>query len=208
MCQPCRWTQGALKNFSVRIFFLSELKDEFSSGSGAILRHIYLIKEITMVQFFGRISLTLAAVALAASLAVPAQAAEVKTKYFSIDLPADWIQPQPVQEAQGSLVALFANSKDGSAVTITVVANPMSAKDVAAQTVANMKSGGMSPSDPVEKDGLYETSFSQGPGKGMSWFGSNGKEFAVTTVLGSSLDSGRALLKGLKPVDASLFPKL
>lgn len=161
-----------------------------------------------MVQFFGRISLTLAAVALAASLAVPAQAAEVKTKYFSIDLPADWIQPQPVQEAQGSLVALFANSKDGSAVTITVVANPMSAKDAAAQTVANMKSGGMSPSDPVEKDGLYETSFSQGPGKGMSWFGSNGKEFAVTTVLGSSLDSGRALLKGLKPVDASLFPKL
>lgn len=161
-----------------------------------------------MVQFIDRVSLTLAAVALAASLAVPAQAAEVKTKYFSIDLPADWTQPQPVQEAQGSLVALFANSKDGSAVTITVVANSMSAKDAAAQTVANMKSGGMSPSDPVEKDGLYETSFSQGPGKGMSWFGSNGKEFAVTTVLGSSLDSGRALLKGLKPVDASLFPKL
>ncbi len=161
-----------------------------------------------MVQFIDRVSLTLAAVVLAASLAVPAQAAEVKTKYFSIDLPADWTQPQPVQEAQGSLVALFANSKDGSAVTITVVANPMSAKDAAAQTVANMKSGGMSPSDPVEKDGLYETSFSQGPGKGMSWFGSNGKEFAVTTVLGSSLDSGRALLKGLKPVDASLFPKL
>ncbi|WP_300908306.1 hypothetical protein [uncultured Desulfovibrio sp.] len=161
-----------------------------------------------MVQFIDRVSLTLAAVVLAASLAVPAQAAEVKTKYFSIDLPADWTQPQPVQEAQGSLVALFANSKDGSAVTITVVANSMSAKDAAAQTVANMKSGGMSPSDPVEKDGLYETSFSQGPGKGMSWFGSNGKEFAVTTVLGSSLDSGRALLKGLKPVDASLFPKL
>lgn len=161
-----------------------------------------------MVQFIDRVSLTLAAVALAASLAVPAQAAEVKTKYFSIDLPADWTQPQPVQEAQGSLVALFANSKDGSAVTITVVTNSMSAKDAAAQTVANMKSGGMSPSDPVEKDGLYETSFSQGPGKGMSWFGSNGKEFAVTTVLGSSLDSGRALLKGLKPVDASLFPKL
>ncbi len=41
----------------------------------------------------------------------------------------------------------------------------------------------------------------------MSWFGSNGKEFAVTTVLGSSLDSAKALLKGLKPVDAKLFPK-
>ena len=71
----------------------------------------------------------------------------------------------------------------------------------------SMKNGGMSPSDPVEKNGLYESSFSQGAGKGMSWFGSNGKEFAVTTVLGSSLDSAKALLKGLKPVDAKLFPK-
>ncbi len=60
-----------------------------------------------MLQFFGRVSLALAAVVLAASLAVPAQAAEVKTKYFSIDLSADWTQPQPVQEAQGALMALF-----------------------------------------------------------------------------------------------------
>ncbi len=160
-----------------------------------------------MLQFFGRVSLALAAVVLAASLAAPAQAVEVKTKYFSIDLPADWTQPQPVQEAQGALMALFVNTKDGTAVTVTVVANSMSAKDAATQTVANMKSGGMSPSDPVEKDGLYVSSFSQGQGKGMSWFGSNGKEFAVTTVLGSSLDNGEALLKGLKPVDAKLFPK-
>ena len=155
-----------------------------------------------MLQFFGRISLLVATAVLAVALAAPAQAAEVKTKYFSIDLPADWTQPQPVQEGNGALMALFVSGKDGSAVTITVVAN-----DAATQTVANMKNGGMSPSDPVEKNGLYESSFSQGQGKGMSWFGSNGKEFAVTTVLGSSLDSGKALLKGLKPVDAKLFPK-
>ncbi|MBS6829856.1 MAG: hypothetical protein KH208_08310 [Desulfovibrio sp.] len=160
-----------------------------------------------MLQFFGRISLLVAAAVLAVALVAPAQAAEVKTKYFSIDLPADWTQPQPVQEGNGALMALFVSGKDGSAVTITVVANGMSAKDAATQTVANMKNGGMSPSDPVEKNGLYESSFSQGQGKGMSWFGSNGKEFAVTTVLGSSLDSGKALLKGLKPVDAKLFPK-
>lgn len=104
-------------------------------------------------------------------------------------------------------MALFANAKDGSAVTITVVNNGMSAKDLAAQTVANMKKGGLSPSEPVEKDGLYVTTFTQGKGKGMAWFGANGKEFAVTMIVGSSLDNGKALLKGLKPVDAKLFPK-
>lgn len=160
-----------------------------------------------MLQIFGRISLFVAAVALTAALAAPAQAAEVKTKYFSLEMPADWTQPQPVQDADNAQMALFANAKDGSAVTITVVNNGMSAKDLAAQTVANMKKGGLSPSEPVEKDGLYVTTFTQGKGKGMAWFGANGKEFAVTMIVGSSLDNGKALLKGLKPVDAKLFPK-
>lgn len=71
-----------------------------------------------MLQFFGRISLLVAAAVLAVALAAPAQAAEVKTKYFSIDLPADWTQPQPVQEGNGALMALFVSGKDGSAVTI------------------------------------------------------------------------------------------
>ncbi len=160
-----------------------------------------------MFQLFGRIAFGLAAAVLVASLAAPAQAEEVKTKYFSIDLPADWVMPQPVQEAGGAQIAVFGNNKDGSAVTITVMVNPLSAKDAAEQTVANLRNGGMKPSDPVEKDGLYTSSFKQGPATGESWFGANGKEFAVTTIIGNSVDSGKALLKLLKPVDAKLFPK-
>ncbi len=145
--------------------------------------------------------------ALALVLAVPAAAADVKTKYFSLALPDDWTQPQPPQSANGAMMAIFQNKKDGSAVTITVVSNGMSAKDAAQQTIANMKTGGMNPSDPVEKDGIYESTFTRGPGKGVSYFGSNGKEFAVTTVIGATTETGKTLLKGLKPTDPKLFPK-
>ena len=61
--------------------------------------------------------------------------------------------------------------------------------------------------EPRERDGLYEAAFSKGAAKGMSWFGANGKACAVTTVIGKSVDDAKVLLKGLKPVDASLFPK-
>ncbi|MEI3478413.1 MAG: hypothetical protein V8Q84_04060 [Bilophila sp.] len=141
------------------------------------------------------------------ALAVPALAAEVSTKYFTIDLPDGWTQPQPVQEANGAVMAIFQNTKDGSAVTLTIAPAPMSAKDVAEQTVANMKQGGLEASAPVKKDGIYETTFAQGPGKGVSYFGSNGKEFAVTTILGSTTETGKEFLKNLKPKDDKLFPR-
>lgn len=145
---------------------------------------------------------------LGLTLAVPALAQEVKTSAFSIDLPAAWKQPQPIQSMNGATVAIFQNAEDGSVVTITVVASPLAAKDVAAQTIASLKSGGINASDPVEKDGIYETTYNQAQGKGISYFASNGKMFTVTTILSpATIDTGKALLKGLKPVDASLFPK-
>ena len=141
------------------------------------------------------------------ALSVPAFAEKVTTKYFTLDLPEGWTQPQPAQEGDGTLMAIFQSKKDGSAVTVTVLTNPMPAKDVAAQTVANMKQGGVNASDPVEKDGAYMSTFSQGQGKGVSYFASNGKEFSVTTVLGPNTDTGAELLKKFKPADAKLFPK-
>ena len=141
------------------------------------------------------------------ALSVPALATEVSTKYFKLDMPDGWTQPQPVQEANGAMIAVFQNTKDGSAATLTIVTNPMTAEDAATQTAANMKQGGLKATDPVEKDGLYQFTFSQGPAKGISYFGSNGKEFAVTTILGPTTDTGMELLKNLKPVDPKLFPK-
>lgn len=41
---------------------------------------------------------------LCASVAL---AAEVKTDYFTLNLPSGWTQPQPVQSAQGATMAIL-----------------------------------------------------------------------------------------------------
>lgn len=151
------------------------------------------------------VSLALTAI-MCMAFAALAMAAEVKTDHFSVDLPSDWKQSADVMKQQGSMVALFQNTKNGTAVTITVVEAPMSAKDVATQTAANMKSGGMSPSEPKEENGFYVTTFEQGGGKGVSYFGSNGKEFAVTTIVGSEVETGKEMLKNVKNADSKLIP--
>ncbi len=144
-----------------------------------------------------------AALALCATLAL---ANEVKTPHFSITLPDDWTQPNEIISQQGSSVALFQNTTDGTAVTVTVVDAPMSARDVAEQTVKGMKNGGIAASAPHEENGFYVSSFEQDGAKGISYFGSNGKTFAVTSIVGPDLNTGKTLLKNLKITDAKLIP--
>ena len=54
-----------------------------------------------MLQFFGRISLLVAAAVLAVALAAPAQAAAETSHYCGQDLPAGWTEPQGVRDASG-----------------------------------------------------------------------------------------------------------
>ena len=70
---------------------------------------------------FGKVALASALVMLMAALVVPAQAAEVKNAYFSLELPDGWVQPQPAQEVNGSAVVVVANQKSGTAVSISVI---------------------------------------------------------------------------------------
>ena len=98
------------------------------------------------------------------ALSVPALAQEVTTKYFA-GPPDGWTQPQPVQEGNGALMAIFQSKKDGSAVTVNRRRQPHAVRqDVATQTAANMKQGSVTVSVP-SKDGVYECTFSQGQGK-------------------------------------------
>lgn len=145
-------------------------------------------------------------IVLALAVAFPAFGAEIRTDDFSIDLPPEWVQPQPVQTVNGAKLAFFRNQKDNTAVTLTVVPNAVSAGEVARQVVAHMRAGGINAGDPVEKDGVYQTSYTQDSERGISYFCSNGKAFSVTTILGPGLDSGKRLLRRLKPADPGLFP--
>ena len=157
-----------------------------------------------MRNVFGKIVLASLAFMLFVSMSAPVQAAEVKTSYFTLELPGDWIQPQATQEVNGMVSVVFANKKDGTAVSINVMPSSMSAAEISKETTSNMKKGGINVGDPVEKDGMSEVSFNQAGGVGMMWFG---KECAVTSIIGKTLDSGKELIKLVKPVDAKLFPK-
>ncbi|HIU17302.1 MAG TPA: hypothetical protein IAB01_02500 [Candidatus Avidesulfovibrio excrementigallinarum] len=136
-----------------------------------------------------------------------AMAAAIETDYFTLDLPAGWTQPQPVQQANGVVVAVVQNTSAQAAVSITVTPAPLPAKDLATQTLAGMKSGGFTVSEPVASGNVYIGEFSNGPAKGVSYFGSNGTTGCVVTVLGASTDAGKALLNGyFKSKDSKMFP--
>ena len=153
------------------------------------------------------LSLLLAGVAGLVLCVSVAMAAAIETDYFTLDLPAGWTQPQPVQKANGAVVAVVQNTAAQSAVSITVTPVPLPAKDLATQTLANMKTGGFTVSDPVAVGDIYVGEFSNGPAKGVSYFGSNGTAGCVVTVLGASTDAGKALLNAhFKSKDSKLFP--
>ncbi len=144
--------------------------------------------------------------ALVLVTAFPAPGAEIQTDDFSIALPPEWVQPQPVQTVNGARLAFFRNPKDNTAVTITVVPNAAPAGEVARQVVAHMRAGGINAGDPVERDGVYRSSYTRDGNRGISYFCSNGSAFSVTTILGPGLDSGKRLLGRLRPAVPGLFP--
>ena len=59
-----------------------------------------------------------------------ALAEEIKTDYFTLNLPEGWTQPQPVQSANGAVIALAQNSADKSVLSIAITPVPLPAKDV------------------------------------------------------------------------------
>ena len=141
---------------------------------------------------------------LCASVAL---AAEVKTDYFTLNLPSGWTQPQPVQSAQGATMAILQNAAEQTVVTVAVTPVPLSAKDLATQTLTNMKAAGFTVSEPVASGDSYMGEFSKEQVKGISYFSANGKLGSVMTIMGASLDAGKKMLKdNLKPVDSKLFP--
>ena len=153
--------------------------------------------------------LTLTATCLLGILlcASAALADEVKTDHFTLNLPSGWTQPQPVQSAQGATMAILQNAAEQTVITVAVTPVPLSAKDLAIQTIANMKAAGFTTSEPVASGDSYVGEFSKEQVKGVSYFSAHGKLGSVITIMGASLDAGKKMLKdNLKPADSKLFP--
>ena len=140
-------------------------------------------------------------------LASVALAEEVKTDYFTLTLSDGWKLPNPVQKANGAVVAIVQYPDGKGAVSITVTPAPLPAKDLAVQTLNNMKTGGFTVSEPVASGDSYVGEFSQQQAKGVSYFTSNGKLGSVITIVGTDTYPGKAFLnKNFKAADAKLFP--
>ena len=165
----------------------------------------YTLRNADNIKKFLAVTTTcLLGILLCASTAL---AAEVKTDHFTLNLPSGWTQPQPPQSANGATVAIFQNAKEQIAVTVTVTPAPLSAKDLATQTLTNMKARGFTVSEPVASGDSYVGEFSKEQVKGVSYFSANGKLGSVITIMGASLDAGKKMLKdNLKPADSKLFP--
>ena len=157
-----------------------------------------------MKKFLTFLSTGLISVLICAAVAV---AAEVKTDYFTLNLPSEWVQPQPAQSMNGAVVAMVQNTDDKTAVSIAVTLVALPAKTLADQTLANMKTKGFTVSEPVVCGNSYAAEFSQKQAKGISYFSSNGKCGSVVTIIGTSTDTGKKFLnENFKATDATLFP--
>lgn len=131
---------------------------------------------------------------------------KVQTEYFSLTIPAGWSMPMPVKKNNLGMTALFGAVKSNLAVTVNVLKSPMSAKDIATQTLANMRKGGLKTGPLRTKGGLCYAEIS-GKVTGVAWFGSNNKGLAsAVVILGSNDSQANELLKALKPSEKGLFP--
>ena len=140
-------------------------------------------------------------------LASAALAEDVKTDYFTLALSDGWTLPQPAQSANGAVIAIVQYPDGQGAVSIAVTPVSLSAKELANQTLSNMKAGGFTVSEPSISGDTYVGEFSQAQAKGVSYFTSNGKAGSVITIVGIDINAGRDFLnRNFRAVDAKLFP--
>lgn len=133
---------------------------------------------------------------------------EVKTDYFTVVVPEGWLMPMEVKkQAQDAITAVFATGTGNIAVTLSVMPAPLTGKELATQTAANMEKSGLKTTQPEEKDGLWHVGIDGKGKKGLAIFGSNGKLCTATIIFGEDIAKADALFKNLKANDPAIFPK-
>ena len=189
------------RRFSVKEHFVPEEETRFfRAGTDRCTP----IKGANMTKLMTFLTSGLMSVLLFASVAL---AEEVKTDYFTLNLDEEWTQPQPVQSANGAVLAIVQHTSDKSVLSVAISPIALPAKDVAEQTLANMKTNGFTVSELKPFGDSYMAEFSQNQSSGVSYFTSNGKVNSVVTILGKNTDAGKEFMnKHFKAADAKLFP--
>ena len=93
-------------------------------------------REKAMKRFLTFLTAAFAAVLVCATMA---PGAEVKTDYFTLNLPEGWIQPRSPQVPEGGLMVIVQNPAEQSAVSIAVT--PAAKAPVTAEQSATAQAG-------------------------------------------------------------------
>ncbi len=114
--------------------------------------------------------------------------------------------PVPVKKMPNDGISVvFASMAQEPAISISTMKTNMPAKEIAEQTIANMKKGGMVISPLEEKDGLWHATISK-PARGSLWFGSNGDTAAVTIITGETVERANDIFSILDAKVKGIFP--
>ncbi len=140
--------------------------------------------------------------------------------FHDIKLPENWVEIDPgfkktcINGDKAETWVILRNKKVD--VDITVCAVPKKAEEAAKALYSNLKdldnryNLNASIGEPVEQDGTWIVESIMGATKDIWYFTGNNSRYSIISISTSknnSLDHGKALLKKLRPIDPTLFPK-
>ena len=142
-------------------------------------------------------------------LTVAVRADEVKTEYFTIELPPDWKQPRPARNIPGrGLTATFVTKDGKTAVNIAIVQTSLRAREFAAHAMERAMERDTFVTDAREISGGVAVEIFKDGHRGVIYYFSNGKQVSSISIIGSIATGMELLQKHLKPADVGLFPAL
>lgn len=130
---------------------------------------------------------------------------KVSCDYFELTIPKGWSMPVPIKKMPEGVSALFGIMKGDLAVTLNVMKIDVSAKEMAEQTLANMRKGGLTAGEPTEKDGIWYADIT-GKAKGLACFGAADGLASACVIVGTEPQRANELLSAIQSSHKGLFP--
>ena len=139
-------------------------------------------------------------------LAVAVRAEEIKNQYFTLDLPSGWnVEGSEENSVMKLLNVSDASGKNFVSITIFILPEPMSTKELRAMSSDSLKTSDVRiVRGPVFLGETYAMEVSQGEKNAFHYFTAAGKLASLVSFTGDG--SKELLQKHLKPVDPKLFP--
>lgn len=141
-------------------------------------------------------------------LAVAVRAEEMKTPYFSMELPAGRTVMQK-SVAEGKTKVAVRHNEGNTVVAIAVAALPRTASldELFPPFSKQLEANGITLGEAKTSGNTRMADFSKAGKRGSLYVTTSGKHFSAITILGESDEPGKKLMReNFKPVDAKLFP--